>query len=122
MIMSSSDDDAFDQASNELKSFAGKISNAMKEAIQESLDEGKDHSVGVVHVVTGALRDTIRTENVSENGGDLVAGGIDGVEYAEYEEMGTSRREGHPYLRPGAEVAFRALESKIKEKIEAEIQ
>lgn len=101
----------------DLEAFKNKIPNAVKDAVQEALDEGKDHSVGVVHVVTGALRDSIRVENVTEDGGDLVAGG-GGVDYAEYEELGTSRREGHPYLTPGMEVAFRSLKDKVKDKIE----
>jgi hypothetical protein len=115
-----SESDAFEQASNDLQEFVNKIPNAVKEAVQESLDEGKDHSVSIVHVITGALRDSIRTEDVSEDGGALVAGG-GGVDYAEYEELGTSRREGHPYLQPGAEVAFRSLQSNVKDKIEEEI-
>jgi hypothetical protein len=102
---------------DDLQRFKNAIPNAVKEALQESLDEGKDHSVSVVHVVTGNLRDSIRTDNVTEDGGDLVAGG-GSVDYAEYEELGNSRREGHPYLQPGMEVAFRGLTTKVKDKID----
>lgn len=107
----------FDSLVDDLQRFKDKIPDAVKDALQESLDEGKDHSVSVVHVITGALRDSIRTDNVTEDGGDLVAGG-GGVDYAEYEELGTSRREGHPYLQPGMEVAFRGLADKVKDKID----
>lgn len=113
--------DALKDMISDLRSFSKAIPHAVKEAVEESLDEGMFHSVEVVHVVTGRLRDSIRTDNVTEEGGDLVAGGTGGVNYAAIEEEGNSKREGHPYLRPGMEVAFRALPKKVKDKIEDEI-
>lgn len=58
-----------------------------------------------VHVITGNLRDSIRTEASSEEPGmaDVIAGGINGVDYAADEEFGNSRRPAHPYLRPAAD-------------------
>lgn len=101
-----------------LERLANDLPDAVRGAIDESLEEGKDHSIDVVHVVTGRLRDSIRTENVTEEGGDLVAGGIDGVDYAAVEELGNSKREGHPFLRPGFEISQRALSENVKKKID----
>jgi hypothetical protein len=113
--------DSLSDIANDLRTFSRAIPHAVEEAVQESLDEGMFHSVDVVHVVTGRLRDSIRTDNVTQDGGDLVAGGTGGVNYAAIEEEGNSKREGHPYLRPGMEVAFRALPNKIKDKLDDEL-
>lgn len=57
-----------------------------------------------VHVVTGALKGTIRVEDGDEPGvAKVVAGGINGVDYAVDEEFGNSRRPPHPFLRPAAD-------------------
>ena len=109
--------EGFDDIVQKLQKIVDGIPNATREAVQESLDEGMDHSVSVVHVITGRLRDSIKTENVSETGGDLVAGGGD-VDYAAHEEYGTSKREGHPYLEPGFEITKREFPNKWKDKIE----
>ncbi len=56
---------------------------------------------GTVHVVSGNLRDSIRTESGDEPGmAEVIAGGINGVDYAGDEEYGNSRRPPHPYMRP----------------------
>lgn len=110
--------DELDAIRERLEKIKNGIPDAAKEASQESLDAGMDHAVDTVHVITGRLRDSIRTENVSENGGDLVAGGIDDVDYAGYEEFGTSTHEAHPYLTPGWEITKREFPDKVKGKIE----
>lgn len=109
--------DGLERMRDKIQGIIDGLPNAVKDAVQESLDQGKDHSVEVVHVVTGRLRDSIKTENISEEGGDLVAGG-GVVDYAAYEEFGNSRREGHPYLSPGFEVATRAMETNLKKHID----
>lgn len=117
------DSEGLDDIKKTLQRLQNQFGDAVKEAVDESLNEGQMHSYEIVHVITGNLQSTIRTENVSEEGGDLVAGGIDGafgkfVNYADIEEMGNSRREGHPYLRPGFEVATASIEENIKKKVE----
>ena len=111
-------EDGLDDIKMTLNRIANQLPTAVKDAVDESLSEGMFHSVDVVHVVTGRLRDSIRTENITEEGGDLVAGGEGGVDYADIEELGNSRREGHPYLRPGAEVAFRSLQENVKKQVD----
>lgn len=109
--------DDLDAMKKRLRRIIDGLPDAVKEAVDESLEEGKEHSVGIVHVVTGRLRDSIRTENVSEEGGDLVAGGTGGVDYAAHEEFGTARREPHPFLSSGYQIAQRQLPQKMKEKL-----
>lgn len=59
----------------------------------------------IVHVVSGNLRDSIRTEPGDEPGtANVIAGGINGVDYAADEEYGNSRRPPHPYLRPAVDM------------------
>jgi hypothetical protein len=111
------DEDGMDDLKKTIQRLIDRTPNAMKEAAQESLEEGERHAYDTVHVISGRLQSTIRTENVSEEGGDLVAGGTGGVNYAAVEEFGNSRREGHPFLTPGFEITKRVAPDKVKEKI-----
>lgn len=115
----SSNVEGSEQIKRDINRIADGLPNAIRSAIEESLESGESHSKGVVHVVTGRLRDSIRVEMKGDDQGDLVAGGTGGVNYAAIEELGNSSREGHPYLRPGAEVANRELSENIKKKIDA---
>ncbi len=107
-----------DDIKRTLEALQKQLPNAVKDAVDESLSEGMFHSVDIVHVVTGKLRDSIRTENVSSDGGDLVAGGTGSVNYADIEELGNSRREGHPYLEPGFEKTKASIQQNIKKEID----
>lgn len=51
-------------------------------------------------VLTGALRSSIRT-GVDDSTGYVIAGNED-VDYAAYQEFGTSKMSAQPYLRPAA--------------------
>lgn len=81
--------------------FTEEITDGIKEAIQRALVriglECEGYAKMLCHVVTGRLRNSI-THYVD---GDSVYVGTN-VEYAQYEEEGTSRRPPHPYLRPAA--------------------
>lgn len=81
--------------------FTEEITEGIKEAIQRALVriglECEGYAKMLCHVVTGRLRNSI-THYVD---GDSVYVGTN-VEYAQYEEEGTSRRPPHPYLRPAA--------------------
>lgn len=59
-----------------------------------------DDSQRYVPVLTGDLRSTGRTE-YEDGRGYVVYGGED-VDYAPYQEMGTSVMAAQPYLRPAA--------------------
>lgn len=81
--------------------FTEEITEGIKEAIQRALVriglKCESYAKMLCHVVTGRLRNSI-THYVD---GDSVYVGTN-VEYAQYEEEGTSRRPPHPYLRPAA--------------------
>lgn len=110
--------DGLDDIKKTLERLSNQLPNAVKDGVDESLSEGMFHSVEIVHVVTGRLRDSIRTENVSSEGGDLVAGGTGGVNYAAIEELGNSKREGHPYLQPGFEKTKSVILDNVKKEID----
>lgn len=85
-----------------ISDFTEEITEGIKEAIQRALTriglECEAYAKKLCHVVTGRLRNSI-THYVDE---DAVYIGTN-VEYAAYEEEGTSRRPPHPFLRPAAE-------------------
>lgn len=110
--------EGLDEIKQTLERLINQLPTAVKDGVDESLSQGMFHSVDTVHVITGKLRDSIRTENVTSEGGDLVAGGTADVNYADIEELGNSRREGHQYLRPGFEVATAAVEENIKKEVD----
>lgn len=94
--------------------FTEEITEGIKEAIQRALVriglECEAYAKKLCHVVTGRLRNSI-THYVD---GDSVYVGTN-VEYAQYEEEGTSRRPPHPYLRPAVEEHIGQIQ-KIVEK------
>ena len=75
-----------------------------------------------VHVISGRLKKSIRTEKISGGGrkiqgyriiaGTNVEGDRENAHYASYEERGTRFREGHPYMWP-ALVAERGRLNKL---------
>lgn len=79
--------------------FTEEIIEGIKEAIQRALVriglEVEAYAKKAVHVVTGRLRNSI-THYVKGNSVFIGSN----VEYARYEEEGTSRAKPHPYLRP----------------------
>ena len=83
----------------DISDFTEEISEGIKAAIQRALVriglECESYAKDLCHVITGRLRNSIT--NYVE--GNAVYVGSN-VEYAQYEEEGTSRRPPHPYLRP----------------------
>ncbi len=86
----------------DISDFTEEISEGIKAAIHRALVriglECESYAKDLCHVITGRLRNSI-TNHVE---GNAVYVGSN-VEYAQYEEEGTSRRPAHPYLRPAAE-------------------
>lgn len=86
----------------EITDYAEDIKDAIKDAIRRALEriglECESYAKGMCHVITGRLRNSI-THYTDDNA--VYVGS--NVEYAQFEEEGTSRRPPHPYLRPAAE-------------------
>lgn len=97
--------------------FTEEITDGIKEAIQRALVriglECEGYAKMLCHVITGRLRNSIT--HYTE--GNAVYIGSN-VEYAAFEEEGTSKRPPHPYLRPAAEDHMdewrRILEDELK--------
>ena len=75
------------------------VESALRTAIAKGLDSAgaraEEYAKETVHVITGNLRDSISHE-ASDNAVVVYAG----MDYAPYEELGTSKQDAHPYLRP----------------------
>ena len=86
----------------DMTDFTQEISEGIQLAIRRALVriglECESYAKDLCHVITGRLRNSI-TNHVE---GDAVYIGTN-VEYAPFEEEGTSRRPAHPFLRPAAE-------------------
>lgn len=86
----------------DMTDFTQEISDGIKAAIHRALVriglECESYAKDLCHVITGRLRNSI--SNYVE--GDAVYIGTN-VEYAPFEEEGTSKRPAHPFLRPAAE-------------------
>lgn len=75
------------------------VESALRAALAKGLDSAgaraEAYAKETVHVITGNLRDSIGHE-ASDDAVVVYAG----MDYAPYEELGTSRQDAHPYLRP----------------------
>lgn len=83
----------------DITDYTEEITAGIKAAIKRALIriglEAEAYAKKAVHVVTGRLRNSI-THYVKGNSVFIGSN----VEYARYEEEGTSKRPPHPYLRP----------------------
>ena len=95
---------------------SAEVQSAIQAAITEGLNDAGSIAVenakSTVHVITGNLRDSI-DHQVSGNTVTIYAG----MEYAAYEELGTSRQPSHPYLRPAVVDHTDQLKQAIANKI-----
>lgn len=71
------------------------INGAVNAAMDEIGKKATAYAKGTVHVITGNLRDSIGYE---ASGGEVTI--YAGMPYAQYEELGTSTQDAHPYLKP----------------------
>ncbi len=63
-----------------------------------------------VHVITGNLRRSIRTEKTGPYSHKVIVG----EHYGAYEEYGTRHRPAHPFLRPAVENQKRIFQQRIR--------
>lgn len=88
----------------DISDYTEEITDAVKQAIRRGLTKiglkAERYAKQTVHVITGRLRNSI-THEVDE--GEMAVYIGTNVEYAPYEEEGTSKRPAHPFLRPAAQ-------------------
>lgn len=72
------------------------VSKVIKNSVEEGIQLAKDNAP----VDTGALRDEIHAEDVSDLAGSVVSA----IEYAIFNELGTVKMAPSPYMTPMAEV------------------
>lgn len=88
----------------DMTDFTQEISEGIKLALHRALVriglECESYAKDLCHVVTGRLRNSI-TFDIQAGEKSVYVG--TNVEYAQFEEEGTSRRPPHPFLRPAAE-------------------
>ena len=88
---------------------AAGLVGAVETGCSDTADEIVDIAKGLVAVETGALQGTIRKRKATgisrlQAGYEVVAGDLrKGVDYAVFQEYGTSTQPGTPYLVPAAE-------------------
>lgn len=82
-------------------------------ALQAAVDAGVDHATSVVPVDTGALQDSIGGDVLGPEEAEIYAE----EEYAAYVEYGTIHMDAQPYLEPALEVAGKALEDDIRQRL-----
>jgi len=82
------------------------------EALDKTADDARDRAKELVPVDTGSLRKSIRKEKHALPAGNIIYTGIRAggyivnpktkrlVDYASYQEYGTSRNRPQPYMRP----------------------
>lgn len=75
------------------------VSEAKKRALEIMGGKAESYAKQLAPVDTGRLRNSITHAQIDEN--TEVIGS--NVEYAPYQELGTSRMAAHPFLRPAAE-------------------
>ena len=97
-----------------VKEYNTAIEQAMKEAVLIVEADAKRNAP----VDTGRLRASI-TNEVRKIAGAVLEGRVGtNVDYAKYVELGTSRQDPQPYLRPALRNNFEQIVSIIQEAIE----
>lgn len=92
------------------------MNEAVAEGINGTMAACVSTSKSTVHVITGILQGSIEIVEFAHGRQGRIAGkwGSASVEYAIWEEIGTSHRPGHPYLRPSADRHYPELARRIK--------
>lgn len=93
----------------------GKALRAAKIGIDQTMAACVTSAKGKVRVKTATLQGSIRFEPAIAfaNGARGVWGSFD-VDYALWQEIGTSKMSAQPYLRPSADAQYPQLETRIQ--------
>jgi len=113
----------------DLTKIAGSLDKAVAEGLAEAAEKIKDDAKEFAPVDTGALQKSIRRSDVSSRGRQhkvsVIAGGGGiinpktgrEVDYAAYQEFGTSRTPPQPYMRPALEKNREGIRRILTKKI-----
>jgi len=97
----------------DLTKIAGSLDKAVAEGLAEAAEKIKDDAKEFAPVDTGALQKSIRRSDVSlinpKTGRE--------VDYAAYQEFGTSRTPPQPYMRPALEKNREGIRRILTKKI-----
>ena len=91
------------------------MERATRQALEEVAGDAVDEAKRRVRVRTGTLQGSLMFQPVFARGRQLVIqwGSFD-VNYALWQEIGTSQMSAQPYLRPGADKAYPKLGKRIR--------
>lgn len=93
----------------------GIASDIPTKAFTAAAEQMVSGATSIVPVLTGNLRDSISAGQASANGVEIVAE----AEYAAYVELGTSKMNAQPYMRPSIPEAINALVNTAIQEIES---
>lgn len=100
----------------QLRAYITKYSELFEDltpSLQVAVDAGVSNATAIVPVDTGYLQSTIYGQVNSETEAEIGAT----ADYAAYVEYGTIHMDAQPYMEPSLEIAGKALEEDIKQRI-----
>ena len=113
--ISKGDFDIIMQAEDHSAEIVEAIQTAIVRALYRIGLECESYAKALCHVVTGRLRNSITFD--IDAGENCTYIGTN-VEYAQFEEEGTSNRPAHPFLRPAAEGHVDEWQRIVKDELE----
>jgi len=113
--------EGMDQCRRKLKAMEEGQAEVMEPAVMAGLLVGERYTKEAAPVKYGNLRESYTSVIESSSDEEVIGSCGSNVEYAPFQELGTSRMKGTPHLRPGflnhqAEIK-KAVESKLAEKL-----
>jgi HK97 gp10 family phage protein len=93
-----------------LDKFAASLGQSTDQAMSGIAHQVEGEAKNLAPVDTGALKNSINTQKLSEKH-YIVA---DGVEYGIYQELGTKKMSAHPFLIPAVELVKNYIEAAVK--------
>jgi HK97 gp10 family phage protein len=95
---------------------AAALQAAIEDAMQDTADAAVEQARARARVDTGAMRDSIAAEVSPTPEGVQMTLGI-GVDYGVYHELGTSRIQARPMIRPAIDAESPKLAMRIRAKV-----
>lgn len=96
--------------SNRIPQIAEAMRGRAEQAVARCVFDVEARAKGLAPVDTGALKSSITGEAEGLEGTVST-----GIEYASYQEFGTSRMPAHPYMIPASEAAFPAFIEELRQ-------